>query len=49
MSGFADEAAVNEFARTAGFGTRGIVRSFSVFSEELNVNVPGFYVAELVQ
>ena len=48
VSGFADEAAVNEFARTAGFGTRGIVRSFSVFSEELNVNVPGFYVAELI-
>ena len=47
--GFADEAAVAEFARTAGFGTRGIVRSFSFFREELSVNVPGFYAAELVQ
>ena len=46
--GFADEAAVNAFARTAGFGTRGIVRSFSFFSEELNMDVPGFYVAELI-
>lgn len=49
VNGFADEAAVNEFARTAGFGTRGIVRTFSFFNEELSVNVPGFYVAELVQ
>ncbi|MBQ6118336.1 MAG: hypothetical protein IJK98_03805 [Clostridia bacterium] len=48
VSGFADEAAVSEFARTVGFGTRGITRAFSVFKTDLEMFVPGFYVAELV-
>lgn len=48
VTGFSDEAAVTEFARTAGFGTRGIVRSFSFFKEEIAMFAPGFYVAELV-
>lgn len=48
VAGFADEQAVTEFARTAGFGTRGIVRSFSFFKEEIAMFAPGFYVAELV-
>ena len=48
VGGFADEASANEFARTAGFGTRGIVRWFSFFQKELDMFVPGFYVAELV-
>ena len=48
VQGFADREAAEVFARTAGFGTRGIVRRFSFFAEELSVNVPGFYVAELV-
>lgn len=48
VSGFADEQAVKDFARTAGFGTRGIVRSFSFFKEEIEMFVPGFYAAELL-
>ena len=48
VSGFEDEASVNEFARTAGFGTRGITRRFSFFKTELEMFVPGFYAAELV-
>lgn len=48
VSGFPDEAAVNDFARTAGFGTRGIVRGFSFFKKELSMFVPGFYVEELI-
>ncbi|MBQ6066357.1 MAG: hypothetical protein IJK89_06010 [Clostridia bacterium] len=48
VTGFADEAAVNEFARTAGFGTRGIVRSFSFFKEEIAMFAPGFFVEELI-
>ena len=48
VAGFPDEEAVNEFARTAGFGTRGIVRGFSFFKKELSMFVPGFYVEELI-
>ena len=48
VGGMPDQQAAEAFARTAGFGTRGIVRRFSIFAEELNVNVPGFYVEELL-
>lgn len=48
VTGFADEAAVTEFACSAGFGARGIVRSFSFFKEEIAMFAPGFYVAELI-
>ena len=48
VGGFPDQASAEAFARTAGFGTRGITRWFSFFGEELNVNVPGFYVEELI-
>ena len=48
VSGFADETAAAEFARTAGFGTRGVVRGFSFFREEIEMFMPGFFVAELV-
>ena len=48
VSGFANEAAATEFARTAGFGTRGITRWFSFFGTEIEMFVPGFYVAELI-
>ena len=46
--GFPDQQAAEAFAGTAGFGPRGIVRYFSFFAEELEVNVPGFYVEELI-
>ena len=48
VGGFPDMAAAEEFARTAGFGTRGITRSFSVFKTDLEMFVPGFFVEELV-
>ena len=48
VGGLTDQQAAEAFARTAGFGTRGIVRRFSIFAEELNANVPGFYVEELL-
>ena len=39
LGGLPDQQAAEAFARTAGFGTRGIVRRFSIFAEELNANV----------
>ena len=48
VGGFADEEAVRDFARTAGFGTRGIVRGFSFFKKEIEMFVPGFYAEELL-
>lgn len=39
---------VKEYAKTLGFGTRNIVRIFTLFKYEIPVNVPGFDVAELV-
>lgn len=42
-----EEDAQNK-AKEAAFGTRGIVRKFSVFDHSIEVNVPGFSVGELL-
>ena len=48
VGGFEDGAAAEAFARTAGFGARGVVRGFSFFKEEIEMFAPGFYVSELI-